>query len=126
MVLCEICFWPKFASKGSSNENAAPRAVSCPKFFPVGPLLRLLSITTFRLFAFSTFCESPIPVKYNGRSTHKICNGSPLLFGLGLPQSFHRHTEASLLNDTGNAISSETTGNCPSLSLRTIPMVQAG
>ena len=43
MVLCEICFWPKFASKGSSNENADPRAVSCPKFFPVGPL-RPLSI----------------------------------------------------------------------------------
>lgn len=47
MVLCEICFWPKFASKGSSNENAAPRAVYCPKFFPVRPLLRLLSINDF-------------------------------------------------------------------------------
>lgn len=47
MVLCEICFWPKFASKGSSNENAAPRAVNCPKFFPAGPLLRLLSINDF-------------------------------------------------------------------------------
>jgi hypothetical protein len=34
MVLCKICFWPKFASKGPSNENAAPKAVSSPKFFP--------------------------------------------------------------------------------------------
>jgi hypothetical protein len=34
MNLRGTCFWPKFASKGSSNESAAPKAVNHPKFFP--------------------------------------------------------------------------------------------
>lgn len=64
-------------------------------------------------------------MKYNGRPALKISNGCPILFGRGLPQPFHRHTQAMLLNDPGNTNGPETTGNCPGLPLRTISVVQA-